>query len=162
MPTSATEKHLWTQLDELQRRYDALAKRIAALDTDIGREMDLERKLTLRERRCDLAAERDQIATDMDRIECQLATLGAMPISGITPGPSQTAPTGDLSAQDRASLEYQLAEMRANLLLIKERKAEFVQETDIPLTLIKDERRLRQRIAEIEARVGRTRSLMSD
>lgn len=156
MPTSATERHLRTQLDELQRRYDTLAKRIAALDTDIGREMDSERKLTLRERRSDLAAERDQIATDMERIERQLATLGATPISGTTQGPAQTALAGGLSAQDRASLEYQLAESYTSLRLIEERRAEFVQETDIPLTLIKDERRLRQRIAEIEARVGRT------
>ena len=73
MPTSATEKHLRTQLDELQRRYETITDRIAALDTDIGRELDSERKLVLQDRRRDLIAERNQIAADIERIEQQLA-----------------------------------------------------------------------------------------
>ena len=40
------------------------------------------------------------------------------------------------------SLRKQLAEARENLRLIRERKSEFVLETDVPLQLVKDERRL--------------------
>ena len=77
MSLSASEMHLKTQVDELRRRYDTLTKRIAALDTDIGRELDSERKLTLSERRADALAERDQIAADVARIEQQLVEISA-------------------------------------------------------------------------------------
>jgi hypothetical protein len=43
-----------------------------------------------------------------------------------------------------------LAEARENLRLIQERKSQFVMETDIPLQLIKEERRLLERIEELE------------
>lgn len=72
MSSSATEKHLRTQLDELQRRYNTLTKRIAALETDIGRELDSERKLILQERRGDLVAERDRVLAKIATIELQL------------------------------------------------------------------------------------------
>jgi hypothetical protein len=51
MSVSAAEHNLTTQLGELHRRYDTLTKRIAAIDTDIGRELDSEHKLILQERR---------------------------------------------------------------------------------------------------------------
>jgi hypothetical protein len=73
MPTSATEQHLRTQQAELQRRYGTLTKRIAALDTDIGRELDSERKLVLQERRADQAAERDQVLNELTGIEHRLS-----------------------------------------------------------------------------------------
>jgi hypothetical protein len=63
-------------------------------------------------------------------------------------------PTVWLDPDERASLERQLAEQRENLRLIEERKAMFVQETDIPPQLIKDERHTRQRIADLEQRLG--------
>ena len=71
MPTSATEKHLRTQLEEFQRRYEDLTRQIAALDIDIGRETEEFRKQPLRDRRGDLSAEREQIAAEMTRIEQQ-------------------------------------------------------------------------------------------
>ena len=40
------------------------------------------------------------------------------------------------------SLRKQLAEAEENLRLIQERKSEYVQTTDIPIQLIKDERRI--------------------
>lgn len=52
-----------------------------------------------------------------------------------------------------ASLRHQLTEARENLLLIEERKAEYVREIDIPLQLVKEERRLRARIVELEAQI---------
>ncbi|CAG0998584.1 hypothetical protein GPROT1_03673 [Gammaproteobacteria bacterium] len=48
------------------------------------------------------------------------------------------------------SLAQQLAETREQLHLIEERKAEYVQQTDIPLQLIRDERHWGARLAELE------------
>ena len=73
MPTSASEQHLRTLRGELLRRYDTLTKRIDALDTDIGRELDSERELVLQERRADLAAERDQVLEELTEIERRLS-----------------------------------------------------------------------------------------
>ncbi len=86
---SSTELHLKTQLAGLQRQYDTLTKRIAAVVTDIGRELDSERKLVLETRRADLVAERDQIAADMARIEQQLATSGSATAHDATTIPAQ-------------------------------------------------------------------------
>jgi len=49
------------------------------------------------------------------------------------------------------SLKRQLAEAEENLRLVRERKSEFVQQTDIPLQLIKNERRLEQQIGRLQA-----------
>lgn len=48
------------------------------------------------------------------------------------------------------SLRRQLTEARGNLLLIEERKAEYVLGVEIPLQLVREERRLRDRIVELE------------
>jgi hypothetical protein len=49
------------------------------------------------------------------------------------------------------SLKRLLTEAEENLRLIRERKSEFVQQADIPLQLIKDERRLEQEIETLRA-----------
>lgn len=49
------------------------------------------------------------------------------------------------------SLRCQLVEERENLQIIEEREAKFATSTDVPLYLVKEERRLRERIAELEA-----------
>lgn len=67
--SSAAQHHLRQQLIELQARCETLSRRIAALDTDIGRELDAERKLLLRERRQELGQERSQITEEISRIE---------------------------------------------------------------------------------------------
>lgn len=54
---------------------------------------------------------------------------------------------------DLASLHRQLAEAEANFRLIQERKAEYVQATDIPLQLIRDERVLLGRIGDLRGRI---------
>jgi hypothetical protein len=58
------------------------------------------------------------------------------------------------TAKNIASLHRQLAEARENLLLIQERKAEFVMGTSVPLDLIKEERRTERQIEELEQRLG--------
>jgi hypothetical protein len=46
-----------------------------------------------------------------------------------------------------------LKEAQENLRLIEERKAEYVLETDIPLQLLKEERRKREQIEELERKL---------
>lgn len=55
--------------------------------------------------------------------------------------------------KDLESQQRQLREMEANLRLIEERKAEFVMQTEVPLTLVKEERKLRERIAEMKDQI---------
>jgi hypothetical protein len=55
---------------------------------------------------------------------------------------------------DITSLQRQLANAEENLRLIQERKSEYVSEEDIPLQLIKNERKLVERIAELRQRLG--------
>ncbi len=57
------------------------------------------------------------------------------------------------SSQEQESLRRQLAEARANLRLIEERKDEYVMGVEVPLQLIKEERRLQEKIAELEQRL---------
>lgn len=52
-------------------------------------------------------------------------------------------------ARTIASLEKQLSEAEENLRLIDERIAQYVQEVDVPLQLIKDQRRLQKWIARL-------------
>ena len=56
-------------------------------------------------------------------------------------------------ADDVASLRRQLAEARENLRLIEEREAEYVLGTEVLLQLVKEKRRLQERIAGLEARL---------
>jgi hypothetical protein len=51
--------------DEMQRDYDALTARIVALDIDINRETDSERRMVLKAKRDDLAREREELASDI-------------------------------------------------------------------------------------------------
>jgi hypothetical protein len=52
-------------LEELQARYDALTGRIVAIDLDISREIDGERRKTLADRRTEMAIERERVAADI-------------------------------------------------------------------------------------------------
>jgi hypothetical protein len=74
-PIDATlirREHWQRVLDELSRKYDALTKRIAAINNDIGRELDGERKLVLTERNDELMAEREELVNIRVQIESQL------------------------------------------------------------------------------------------
>jgi nucleotide-binding universal stress UspA family protein len=66
------------------------------------------------------------------------------------------------SKEDLTSLRRQLAEARENLRLIQERKAEFVLSTEVPLQLVKEERRWLDRIAELEQRLAAQSSAHED
>ncbi len=57
-------------------------------------------------------------------------------------------------AQDADSFRRQLAEAEAHLKLIQDRKSQYVLEVDIPLQLIKEERNLLERIAELKRQLG--------
>jgi hypothetical protein len=71
-------RHLEVQRSELEQRYAMLSRRIEALSTDIGRELDTERRLVLEERRQDLTAQRDQLSADLQAVEHQLAGHSAI------------------------------------------------------------------------------------
>lgn len=77
-----------------------------------------------------------------------------VPIDSNPAVPCQPIKQASLSPEERQSLERQLQSARENLRLIEERKSEFVLGTDVPLQLVKEERRLRERIAELEAKLG--------
>ncbi len=71
----------------------------------------------------------------------------------------------NVEANDRKavfeSLCRQLAEARENLRLIQERKSEYVMATSVPLDLIKEERRTKERIEELEQRVEKQEQFSS-
>ncbi len=52
------------------------------------------------------------------------------------------------------SLHNQLIEAEENLRLVQERKAKYVMETDVPLQIIKEERRLEGQIADLQAQLA--------
>ena len=52
------------------------------------------------------------------------------------------------------SLHGQLAELEENLRLVQEQKSKYVQETDIPLQLTKDERRIEAEITDLRERLA--------
>jgi outer membrane protein assembly factor BamB len=60
--------------------------------------------------------------------------------------------------REMASLSRRLAECRDNLLLVRERQDQFVMEVDIPLDLVKQERKLEQQITDLEIRWARLKS----
>lgn len=70
--TPGQRRRLEQRLSELQEGYETLRRRIAALDTDIGREPDGERRQGLQERKAERVAERDAIAAEMDDLERRL------------------------------------------------------------------------------------------
>jgi hypothetical protein len=57
------------------------------------------------------------------------------------------------------SLKRQLKEAQENLALIEERMSEYVLSTDVPLQLIKEERRLESRIRWLERRIADLRPI---
>lgn len=62
-------------------------------------------------------------------------------------------PAVSLSRKEVQSLRLQLASLRENLRLIEQRKAEYVEPTKIPLTLLKNESRVRAHIAEVKGKL---------
>jgi hypothetical protein len=60
----------------------------------------------------------------------------------------------DRREHQRTSLYTQLEAARENLPLIRERKSQYVMETDVPLELIKREHQLEQQITELEAKLA--------
>jgi hypothetical protein len=66
------------------------------------------------------------------------------------PVDSATSPARERQEREVASLRAQLEQARENLRLIEERKSQYVLEVDVPLQLTKEERRLRERIGELE------------
>ncbi|MBD3309508.1 protein kinase, partial [candidate division KSB3 bacterium] len=74
-------------------------------------------------------------------------------LSGEFQGDVAVGDSGEAAEQmgrEADSLRRQLAEARENLSLIRERKAQYVMEVEIPLDLVKQERQIERLIAELE------------
>jgi|GEM_PF-6267932 len=63
------------QLAEQRRRYGALTDQITAIDKDIGRTLDSEQRLILKQRRDEREVERSEVTAKLNEIEAQLAAL---------------------------------------------------------------------------------------
>jgi uncharacterized protein YhaN len=71
--------------------------------------------------------------------------------SGEVSGPSYPR---ERPEREMTSLRTQLEAARDNLSLIRERKSQYVMWADVPLQLVKAERELKQRIADLEAQLA--------
>jgi len=80
------------------------------------------------------------------RMEAEIGDVLTALIDRVIPPP--------LESPEAESLRRQLTEACENLRLIDERASEYVMSTDVPLQLIKERRRLRERIDELERRLG--------
>ena len=71
MLTPSERERLQAELSRLQSQYGTWTRRIAALDTDIGRALGSLEKQVLEERRSDVVAERERVAGQMQEIEAK-------------------------------------------------------------------------------------------
>jgi len=95
---------------------------------------------------------RDHLGASFNDL-CQ-AQAGRQPAPAPARSTSGPQSAGKQDERERASLQSQLEHARENLRLIHERKSEYVMGTAIPLDLIKQERRLEEQIAGLEARLA--------
>ena len=70
--TSSARERLEAELARLQTQYETWTRRIAALDTDIGRALGRLEKQVLEERRGEVVTEREKVASQMQEIEARL------------------------------------------------------------------------------------------
>jgi hypothetical protein len=85
--TPSERERLKAELVRLQTQHDTWTRRIAALDTDIGRALDSLQKQILEERRGDLVAEREMVIGQMQEIETRFRSAEVMPTPPIDPNP---------------------------------------------------------------------------
>lgn len=60
---------------------------------------------------------------------------------------------GAMITDELESLQHQLTQAQENMRLIQERKSEYVLSTDIPIQLIKEEKRLQERINNLKKQI---------
>ena len=75
-------------------------------------------------------------------------------VAGEVSGPRRAGERRERRERKTASLHTQLETARDNFLLIRERKSQYVMETDVPLDLVKRERQLERLIAELETQLS--------
>jgi hypothetical protein len=51
-------------------------------------------------------------------------------------------------------LRRQIANIEENLLLIEERRSEYIIGTDVPMQLVKEERQAREKLVELQAKLA--------
>lgn len=84
-----------------------------------------------------------RLSDDIEQIHQKIYPLDT---PSVPPGSAEA----EVSADFEGFLRRQLAEAQANLELVLERKSQYVLEVDVPLQLVKEERRLRARIAKLK------------
>lgn len=94
-------------------------------------------------------------ALERDRPKQFEATFGPLTAASAPAHRTPRAATVQEDARELESQRRQLAEMLESLRLIEERKAEYVLGVEVPLQLVKEERKLRERIAGLEERIRR-------
>jgi len=103
-----------------------------------------------------LAFAGDETCLDIPETVTAQAAASGEPDAGSMPEslPLRREAMAVVLEEDWPSIRRQLAEARENLRLIEERQAEFVLSTDIPLQLVKERRRLLDRIVELERQLA--------
>jgi hypothetical protein len=74
-------------------------------------------------------------------------------VGGGGDGQGSPADTGS-KADVKASLRRQIANIEENLLLIEERRSEYIIGTDVPMQLVKEERQAREKLVELQAKLA--------
>jgi hypothetical protein len=96
---------------------------------------------------------KDRLRQNVDELLTKHSSGEVTTQAAISGRPTTGSLRGHLSwlvpKEDSNLVRHELAEARENLRLIQERKAQFVTSTDVPLPLVKEERRLVDRIAEL-------------
>jgi len=128
---------------ELQAQCDALTKQIAALDKDISTEVDRERRLTLKDRRADLATERRQIVQQLEVREDNGSITTSAGAGGMIWNETQRVDYNELTKSiyeirsDVAVLKDQMVQLRANDVAIL--RDQMVQLRTSDLTALKEQ-----------------------
>lgn len=103
---------------ELRQRFDTLTAHIASLDVDIGREMDVERRQVLQERRDEQAKERRQVANRLTALEIGVDGDGQ---------PRSRKPERKQTAVEYDELIRLIYEIRSDVAVLKEQMLQLKQ-----------------------------------
>lgn len=100
---------------ELQQQYDTLTSHIAALNVDLGRELDAEKRQVLQERRDEASQERRRVVARQTAIEAGIDVEDNRPVAN-----SRRKPERKMQAVDYDELLKLIYEIRSDVAVLKE------------------------------------------